>query len=185
MIQSGKCKRILSRTVQMVLLLGVIVIGGFLLPTYTAPFVFKTLSITPLSGDKSQVSLQVTNRNINSGESFQVTASSPKQPVTITTISYPCEFDNVSLRYEHEDSYRVLPCGTTVTLPEQSLHEAQLVTSRQRISYMPVSLSLRKGSNQSRDISFVLVFSQNGITTQSQMSDEVSITLNQFWDDRS
>lgn len=176
----NKLKRISWRALQIGFLIGVFIIGGFLLPMRFAPTVFDYLPYTtPQEREAKQWSVQISNRNANSGQEFLVAARNPRNSLAITDISYSCDIDDVQIIYETDEGNKQLPCGTNVVLPNSSDHRFRVYTDRDDVAYLPISMSVTNGNKQ-RDISVVLATTQTGINQKSRVDDTSVVTFDEL-----
>lgn len=154
------------------------IIGGFVIPSYVAPALFEALSIpTSVGTNEHEISLRVSNRNINHGETFQITASNPAGTANIAEIHYSCSFSDITISYFSSDGARKeIPCDTTVHLPAQPNHTFELLTGRRDIAYIPLTIAV-SGNDQSRDVSFVLAATKSDAERYSRLADQSVITL--------
>lgn len=175
-----KLKRIGWRASQIALLIGVFVVGGFFLPMRLAPAVFDYLPYTtPQEQEAKQWSVQISNRNANSGQEFLVAARNPRNSLAIADVSYSCEIDDVQIIYETDSGNKKLPCGTSVVLPNNSDHRFRVYTNRDDVAYLPISLSVTDGDKQ-RNISVVLATTQTGIDQKSRVDDTSVVTFDEL-----
>lgn len=175
-----KLRRIGWRAVQIAVLAGVFIIGGFFIPMRIAPVVFDYLPYeTPQEQEAKQWSVQISNRNADSGEEFLVAARNPVGTIRINDISYSCEIDDVQLVYETDEGNKQLPCGTKIVLPNRSDHRLRVYTSRQDVAYLPMSLSVTNGVDQ-RDISVILATAQTGTNQKSRVDDQAVVTFDEL-----
>jgi hypothetical protein len=175
-----KVRRIVWRATQIALLAGIFVLGGFFLPMRTAPTVFEYLPFTtPQEKQAQQWSVQITNRNADSGEQFLVAARNPTNSITITDISYSCAIDDVQLVYETDDGNKQLPCETEIVLPKQADHRLRVFTDRSDVAYLPITLTVTDGQTQ-RDMSLVLATARINTDGRSRVQDQAVITFDEL-----
>lgn len=178
MNQRSKVVRTLRRAIEIILLIGLFVGGGILVPMYTAPAVFSFLPYTtPMEAQSQQVTVRLANRNLNSGESVSVTARSPAADVRIKRIRYSCGIGDIQIVYPTNQGSKQLPCGTDVIVPEQSNHELQVYTTRQSVAYLPLTITVAGEAGGGHELSFRIAISQTGIADKSQLNDRSVITF--------
>jgi len=173
-----KATRILSRMLQLAGLLTVFVAGGLLLPIYAAPFIYDLLPVQPPKQQLAdRLSIRTENRNVNYGESFTITASTPDGQARITNISYSCGFSDVSFGYKTGDGLRDLPCGKRVELPAGGgPHTITSLTRRESAGYVPVTFQISVGED-SYTLSSVIVVAKANTDAQSRLKDSAEVTL--------
>jgi len=166
---------------QMILLLCIFIGGGLLAPMYTAPAIFAALPVQPLAGQaESQISVRVNNRNLDSMDSVQFTASNPSDKAHLTAIQYSCDIQDVSLLYPTDDNaYKKLPCGTEVYVPAQSRLTIQAQTSRSDVAYVPVTVRVDSGGRTDK-MSVIIAVSQINTDKKSKITDTSQVTLEEF-----
>lgn len=176
-LSSKKVRRIVWRASQIALLVGIFVLGGFFLPMRFAPAVFDYLPYTtPQEQQSQQWSVQITNRNADSGEQFLIAARNPTNAVTITDISYSCGIDDVQLIYETNDGNKRLPCETEILLPKQADHRLRVFTDRADVAYLPITLTVTDGERE-RDVSLVLATARTDTDSRSRVQDQAVVTF--------
>lgn len=175
-----KLQRVSWRAFQIAFLIAVFVVGGFFLPTRLAPAVFEYLPFsTPQEQQTKQWSVQITNRNADSGEEFLVAARNPDRTIAISAISYSCAIDDVQLVFEADDGNKQLPCGTDIVLPNQSDYRLRVYTDRSKVGYLPIALSVTNG-DKVRDISVVLATARVNTDEKSRVNDQAVVTFEEI-----
>ncbi len=175
-----KLQRVSWRAFQIALLVGIFIVGGFFLPTRVAPAVFEYLPFaTPQEQQTKQWSVQITNRNANSGEEFLVAARNPANTIAIGAINYSCAIEDVQLVYETGEGNKQLPCDTDVILPNQSDYRLQVYTDRSEVGYLPITLSVTNGERR-REISVVLATARINTDEKSRVSDQAVVTFDEI-----
>lgn len=175
-----KLQRIGWRAFQIALLVGIFIVGGLFLPTRVAPTVFEYLPFsTPQEQQVKQWSVQITNRNADSGEEFLVAARNPGNTIAIGAISYSCAIDDVQLVYETDDGNKQLPCGKDIILPNQSDYRLRVYTDRSEVGYLPITLSVTNGEEK-REISVVLATARINTNEKSRVSDQAVVTFDEI-----
>lgn len=178
MINKSQIKRILGRAAELGLLIGIAITGGFLLPMYLAPTLFEALPYTtPMEAQSQQLSVSISNRNLNHSDRFRVAASNPSGSIEISAVSYPCSISDVSLLFvTAEGTRKQLPCDTPVYLPSASSHELQILTGRERVAYVPLTLIMTTDTDKG-EISMVLATARTAVKQKSRLSDRAVTTL--------
>ena len=165
-----------SVSAQIVFMLAVFICVGLLLPMRIAPTVFEWLPITtPMEASQSQLSFQITNRNLTSGETVTVAVSDPQSSANITSITYECVAESVTLAYERDGEMKELPCATSIQLPARARHEFTVMTTLSDPAYIPLDFSVEQKEGV-RNLSVVIAAGAN-VDTVSKLTDEQNGTL--------
>lgn len=180
MKDKSQIKRILKTAGQLGLLVAFFVLAGFVLPIYLAPHLSAVLPVTtPYEAARETMSVRIENRNVSHGDTFSVGVSDPASLVRISSLSYSCDFPDITLAYVDGESIKEIPCDTDLQLPNTTQHELMLITSKSEVTYVPVELVLRS-ENQVGRISVVIAAASSDTETKSRLSDESTATLQSF-----
>jgi hypothetical protein len=180
MKDKSQLKQISLTTVQLVGLLGIFLLLGFLLPTYLAPYVADLFGITtPYEAARQTMSVQISNRNANNGEVVTIGVSDPAAAVRIDTLSYSCDYPEITLAYRSSGNAKRIPCDTELALPSATTHEIMVLTNKNTLTYLPVDLLL-KTETQSGRLSVVIGAAVTGSDEKSQLFDTITTTLQSF-----
>jgi ammonia channel protein AmtB len=176
----SQIKRIFQIAGQLLLLAVLFMAVGFLLPIRIAPGLADVLSITtPYEAARETMSVRLENRNVTSGDTFQVGVSDPASAVRITSLSYSCDFSKITLAYVQGSDARRIPCDTALTLPAASMHTVMVLTDNPAVTYLPVELTL-ENKKRVGSISVVVAISSQDIDKKSTLSNDSTATLQSF-----
>jgi|AntRauTorckE6833_2_1112554.scaffolds.fasta_scaffold19212_4 hypothetical protein len=181
MKNTDKRKRTFLTALQLGLLGGIIFIGGLVIPIYTAPYLANFLSITtPYEVAQQTMSVQISNRNANNGETVVIGISNPDSSVQMESFLYSCGFSEISLIYMNGNEMKNIPCDVELQLPPRTQHRLRVQTSKNEITYMPITIMLRDGESFG-EISAIIAISGNEADKKSSLSDGSTATIQTFF----
>jgi|GEM_PF-1396453 hypothetical protein len=176
-----KLKGITGTAGELALLVGIIAIGGLVLPIHIAPYLADVFSVTtPYEAQRQTMSVQISNRNASHGETVSIGVSDPASSVRIQSLSYSCDTVDVRLAYVQDGGLREIPCGTDLVLPPSTQHNLAPLTSREEITFLPVSITL-SDTDVTGTLSAVITTAASGADEKSPLSDESTATLRSFF----
>ncbi|MEX2369350.1 MAG: hypothetical protein WD552_03095 [Candidatus Paceibacterota bacterium] len=179
-LKKSQVRRILKTAGQLLLLLVFFVLVGFILPIRIAPGVADFLSITtPYEAAREVMSVRIQNRNLTSGGTFTVGVSDPASSVRVTSLSYSCQFSEITLAYSVGADIKRIPCDTALTLPQASQHRVMVFTEKTTVTYLPVELVL-ESEDRVGSISIVVAVAAGNVDEQSRLLDSSTATLKSF-----
>lgn len=180
MKNKSKIKRITTTAGELAVLASIILVGGFILPIYLAPHLAAILPITtPYEAARQNMSVQIQNRNANHGETISVGVSNPASAVVINSISYSCEYSQVTLTYLDGGTPKEIPCDTELSLPDTNQHRLMPLTSKREVTYIPVEVSL-ENQGERGTLSVIIAVSATDADNLSRLGDSSTATLQSF-----
>jgi len=179
-LKKSQIKRIFKTAGQLFLLVAFFVLVGFILPIRIAPSVADLFSITtPYDAAREVMSVRIENRNLTSGGTFTVGVSDPASSVRITSLSYSCDFSEITLAYSVGADMKRIPCDTALSLPQASRHRVMVLTEKATVTYLPVELAL-ESEDRVGSISVVVAVAASKVDEQSRLPDSSTATLKSF-----
>lgn len=180
MKKKSQIKRVLETASELSILLAIVIVGGFLLPIYLAPYAADALSITtPDEAARQAMSVLIDNRNVSHGESVTIGVSNPNSSVLIQSFSYSCDYPQITLAYRDGQTIKQIPCDTQLELPSATQHRIIALTAKREITYMPINLVL-KNQGQRGDLSVVVAVAAQNADELSRLSDISTAQLQTF-----
>lgn len=176
-----KIKHIATTAGELGLLVVIVAIGGLVLPIHIAPYLADVFSVTtPYEAQRQTMSVRVSNRNASHGETVLIGVSDPASSARIQSLSYSCDTPDVRLAYVQDGELREIPCGTDLMLPQSTQHSVAPLTTREDITFLPVSITLHD-QNATGNLSIVIATSATNADEKSSLSDESTATLRSFF----
>ena len=180
MKKKSQAKRIVLTASQLGLLLALFIVIGFVIPIYVAPSVASFLGVTtPYEAAREAMSVRLADRNVNSGDSFTVAVSDPASNVRVKSLSYSCDYPDITLAYVDGDTAKRIPCDTALSLPNKNQHRVTVFSESASVSYIPVELML-ENEDRAGQISVVVAAAQAGIADKSSLPESTTATLQSF-----
>lgn len=180
MKKTSRVKRVASTASELALLVAIFILGGLILPIYAAPYFADIFSITtPYEAARQTMSVQIQNRNVSHGETVTIGVSDPASTVRVKTFSYECDFPEITLAYVQAGDIKEIPCDTELSLPDSTQHRLMVLTTKQEITYMPISLTL-ENEDQSGGLSVIIATAAEAADEKSSLKDSSTATLQSF-----
>ncbi|MEX2515073.1 MAG: hypothetical protein WD335_03020 [Candidatus Paceibacterota bacterium] len=182
MKKEGKKRKVLSTAGELTLLVAIIAVGGLVLPIHIAPYMADLFSLTtPYEAQRQTMSVRIDNRNASHRETVTIGVSDPASSVRMKFLSYSCDYPEITLAYMQGDSLREIPCDTQLQLPRSTQHRIMPLTSKEEITYLPITITL-EDDDVSGELSTIIAVAASGADEKSSLSDESTATLRSFLD---